>query len=115
MTIEEKREKIREAADELPFEDAQKLSAFLTGLAEQRAVFPAEEKNFRDFEATEGDLAAAQFLLYSWGRSIERGCASDAAESLTIFAELWPKETVRALAAAYTAVLHEMPKKGVRA
>ena len=112
MTIEEKREKIREAADELPFEDAQKLSAFLTGLAEQRAVFPAEEKSFRGFEATEGDLQAARFFLYSWGRSIEHGGAAGAAESLKIAAATWPRELIRALGAAYMAVLHALPKSG---
>lgn len=111
MTIEEKRAAIHEAADELPFEDAQKLSAFLTGLAEQRAIFPAEEKSFRCFEATAADLTAARFFLYSWGRSIERGGAEGAAESLKIAAALWPRELVRAMGAAYMGVLHETPKK----
>lgn len=77
---------------------------------EQRAIFPAEEKNFRDFEAAEGDLQAARFFLYSWGRSIEHGGAAGAAESLKIAAAIWPRELIRALGAAYMAVLHEMPK-----
>lgn len=77
---------------------------------EQRAIFPAEEKNFRDFGATEGDLQAARFFLYSWGRSIEQGGAAGGAESLKIAVAIWPRELIRALGAAYMAVLHEMPK-----
>lgn len=74
--------------------------------------FPAEEENFRGFEATENDLQAARFFLYSWGRSIERGGAEGAAESLKTAAALWPHELIRALGAAYMAVLHALPKSG---
>lgn len=111
MTIEEKREEIHEAVGELSFEEARMLSAFLTGLEATREMFPAEETKFRGFEVTAADLEVAKFFLYGWGRCLEQGCVGEEWESLRSYTLHWKDEAVRALAAAYMAVLREMRKK----
>lgn len=68
-------------------------------------IFMADPEKFERIEASEHEMETAEFLLYNMGRSIECGMDDQAGQLIRTLAEQNRELTIRAIAAAYLAVI----------